>query len=148
MQLECSPGKWRGKTTFAFGKLLGEMIRSLKKPYDQTSGLSCLFGALARIAPNHDIRVFHQLEVFAAGAPSSTLSSTVVSFSLIPSLVPRRNFEGSPGFAPRRAKTVFGDRGVRVAGIDIKALARDKVRILRRQKNRRADEIFRFAQSA
>jgi len=54
------------------------MIRSLKKLYDQASGLSCLFGALARIAPNHDIRVFHQLEVFAAGAPSSTLSSTVV----------------------------------------------------------------------
>src|SRR5687767_6550549 len=60
----------------------------------------------------------------------------------------RWDFEFAPSPGPCGTKAVFGDRGVRVAGIDIETLAGDKIRIVRGQKDRRANQVFRFDQSA
>src|ERR1051326_3837412 len=58
------------------------------------------------------------------------------------------NLEWSPDASPGRAKAVFGYRSIRITGIDVETFARNEVRIIRRQKNRRTDDIFRLPQPA
>src|SRR6266542_3563737 len=74
-------------------------------------------------------------------------SRNIASLETLRLLAMRWNFEFAPSPGPRGAKAVLGDGGIRVAGIDVEALAGDKIRIIRGQKNRRADKIFRFAQA-
>src|SRR5918999_3474434 len=76
-------------------------------------------------------------------APIKLASSVTVGL-----LVPRWNFEVSPCPGPRRAKAVLGHGSVGVAGIDVETFTGDKVRVVGRQKDRRAKKLFRFTQSA
>jgi hypothetical protein len=83
--------------------------------------------------------------------------SVLISLNLVPItslletlrlLVVRWDFEFAPSPGPRGAKPIFGDGGIRVAGIDVETLAGDEIRIVRGQKDRRANQVFRFDQSA
>src|SRR6266550_8295267 len=60
-------------------------------------------------------------------------------------LVLRWNFEFTPSPGPSRAKAVLGYGGIGVTGIDVETLTGDKVRVVRGQKDRRADQVFGFA---
>ena len=51
----------------------------------------------------------------------------------------------APSAGPRRAKTVLGNRGIGITGIDVKTLPGNKVGIIGGQKKRRTDKILRLS---